>query len=86
MTRRILFNFILLLFLVFLPWWTFVILLVFALFLFPSFYEAILWAFTADLLYGSSELAIGGIAILFALSALLALGVVEIFKLHLRFY
>ncbi len=61
MTKRILFNFILLGVIFYTPWWAVAILAFVGAFLFPSYYEIILAGVFFDLLYGISAHPVRGV-------------------------
>jgi len=52
MLDRIFYNFIILGSIIFFPWYIYLFVIVFGVFLFESFYEGLIWTMTLDMSYG----------------------------------
>ncbi len=84
MISRVLSNFLLLLAVLYLPFWIFIILAVVFVFLFRGFYEIVFWALFIDLLYGSRSNFLFGFQFVSTFLAIIILMSAESFKKRLR--
>ncbi len=84
MTARTLSNFLLLLAVLYLPFWVFVVLVVVFVFIFRSFYEAVFWALFVDFLYGSQTTFFFGFQFISTFLVIIILVFAELFKKRLR--
>ena len=82
---RIVLDIVILIALVFTPWWVTVILAVIGLFLYSNYVEIILWFLALDMYFTPPHFTLAGIGIL-TISALIALPLVAYLKQHLVFY
>jgi len=86
MALRILANIILLISVLFWPFWLSLLLGLGAMIYFPIFGEAVLLFFISDLLYGTQEMKFFGITYISLIVSTLVLLIIEYFKKKLRFY
>lgn len=84
MISRVLSNFLLLLAVLYLPFWAFVILIAVFVFLFQNFYEAVFWALFVDFLHGSQTDLFFGFRFISTLLVIIILMFAELFKKRLR--
>ncbi|MEK7071443.1 MAG: hypothetical protein AAB943_00725 [Patescibacteria group bacterium] len=86
MALRIGFSVILLLSILFMPWWLSVILGLLGILLFSVFWESIVLFFISDLIYGAKEPRFLNLMFVASIMAILALVSLELLKKKLRFY
>lgn len=84
MISRILSNFLLLLAVLYLPFWVFIVLVAVFVFLFRSFYEVVFWALFIDFLYGSQTELFFGFQFISTFLVIIILTFAELFKKRLR--
>ncbi len=72
--------------LIFFPWWVTLAVAVVAVFLIPSFYEAMVWAIIGDTLYGTKSALFFNVPFVFTLCALGILLLSDRVKKMTRFY
>jgi len=83
--KRILINGILLLSVLFSPWWVPIFLGIVAVFLMRRFYEIVGWGIFYDLLYSTPDIAVFGFHFFFTLGAIIIFYSVEFAKSKTRF-
>lgn len=86
MARRIIFDLLLLLSVLFGPFWLSVILALAGFFLFPKFWEGVILLFLSDLLFGIKTPGFWGMPYVSIFIGAIAFGLVEYLKKHIRFY
>jgi len=86
MALRICFSVILLLSILFMPWWLSVILGLLGILLFSVFWESIVLFFISDLIYGVKEPRFFNFIFVSTVMAVLTLVLLELLKKKLRFY
>lgn len=86
MARRILFDLLLFLSVLFGPFWLSVILALVGFFLFPKFWEGVILLFLSDLLFGIKTPRFFGLPYVGILIGAVAFGMAEYLKKHIRFY
>jgi hypothetical protein len=86
MALRISSIILILLSVLFMPFWLTLILTVFAMFYFDFFIEGVVLFFISDLLYGIEGEKLFGMMFLSTILALILLGVLQILKKRLKFY
>jgi len=79
MSKRIILNLILLLSVLFMPWWVSVVLALFLVFYLNNFYEIVIFGFVMDALYGTGQF-------YFIIGALVMFAAVYLFKSRVRYY
>ena len=86
MAIRIIYSLILLLCVLFAPFWFFSILGILGMFYFSLFWEMPILAFLADMLYGAKEVQFLEINLFSFLWTILIFGVIEFLKKKIKFY
>lgn len=86
MQFRILAYFILLLALLFTPFWVFLLLLIISMATFNLFFEAILFSLLSDLFYSAKEIRFSEHLFIFFCASIIALLLIEFLKKKLKFY
>lgn len=86
MTLRIIASFVILLSILFLPFWVSVILAFLAIIYFRVFWEAIVLFFISDLLYGANEARFFNITLVSTIFIIIMLLLIEFTKKKLKFY
>lgn len=86
MTGRIITNIVIVISILFLPWWATVLLVCAGILLFPHFYEAIIAGVLMDVLYGVSMVSFSGFVAVFTVIFSLGYLLGERFKKNVRLY
>lgn len=86
MTLRIFINIALLVSIFYLPWWATTFIVLFGIFIFKNFYEAVLAGFLMDILYGTKTIEFMNIWFIFTAFYFLIYILITAFKKNIRFY
>jgi len=81
---RILANIFLFFSIVYFPWWAWLPVALFFIFMFESFYEAVFWALVSDFLYGTGSVSWEGFGFYLTLIVLAVFLGIQWFKQYIR--